>query len=184
MTERDLPPDHFTADERERWYRQRALEDLELQRLLARPPLTPSDARRDAFERLRKALEAAPRPRYAQVETWYPIEAALEAWKLTLGPGEYHGYRVEQQALRAGSVQAFTASAEALVVDAVQRHRARHHYLLNKPAPRDRRPAAANTEQYRTRLHPEASPEPVDYDRRWPGVTSDDRRWKAPEALS
>ena len=47
---------------------------------------SPMSAETAAFNRLRDALDAGPKPRHATEGDWLAIEAAYLDWKHTLGP--------------------------------------------------------------------------------------------------
>jgi hypothetical protein len=182
---RTTPPAHFNADERELFYRQRE------------PLFTPlpdkEDEARRAFDRLRKVLDAAPRPRYAKEEDWPPILEAYDGWKNSLRPGELQAFIAEQRGLRAKVIQGYEASPQALVLDAFEKHRG-HYYN----AVREARRAAGVTARpsHRTRLRQAAAVARgldvggYDYGRSrgWSGDElideSDPRVWKAPEAAA
>jgi hypothetical protein len=146
--------------------------------------------RSEALDVLRQTLDEAPRPRYAAERDWRRISEAYEAWKSSLGPRELHGFRTEQQALRAKVIQSYEATPQALALDAVERHRAHYHYVTTERGRRAARNearrasalaavATAPQGRYKARLREPAS--------RALGRVfdeSDPRVWKAPEAAA
>jgi hypothetical protein len=152
------------------------------------------EVRRRAFDRLRKALDAAPRPRHATERDWLPILSAYDVWKGCLRPKELQGFFAEQRALRAKVIQAFEASPQALVVDAFERHRG-HFYNSVREARRAAGVAARPFHRARLRQAAAAAARDLDVDRvdhDYDRVRScdelidesDERVWKAPEAAA
>jgi hypothetical protein len=160
--------------------------------------------RREAFDHLRRVLDDAPRPRHAEPADWRRIEAAYHGWRDSLRRGELQGFRSEQQGLRANVIQAFEASPQALVLDAVERHRG-HFYNMRRvtsgaDAARERNRKAADPAGYRAaaterqrdhraRLRQAALEatrdlEGHDFDLSGDNGRIDQRRWKAPEAIA
>jgi hypothetical protein len=153
-----------------------------------------AEARREAFDCLRRVLDAAPRPRHATEKDWRPIEAAYEAWKGSLRRGELQAYVAEQRGLRAKIIQAYEASPQALVLDSFERHRGHFYHVVREA----RRAAGVEARpSHRARLRQAAVVAARDLDfggydygrsRGWSGDAlideTDERAWKAPEAAA